>query len=81
MKCPKCNCDALYVTDVLSAHDTKIFRRRRCNVCGFGFTTVECSEDEYIRTVSEALGKVMENCSEDFKRGYTYAYNQKHRRR
>ena len=81
MKCPKCNSESLYVIDVLPAIDTKIFRRRRCGVCDFRFNTVETTEDEYIRTISETIGTAISNCSEDFKRGYTYAYNKKHGRR
>ena len=64
MNCPECGSPSVYVKDTIPSNDERIFRRRKCFDCGINFRTVEIVDDG----------------TEDFKRGYNKAWLKKHPR-
>ena len=65
MKCPKCNSECIYVTNTNPSDEGPIYRCRKCLDCGANFHTVE----------------VLDDGSEEFKRGYHAAVKKKWRKK
>lgn len=65
MNCPNCKCDSVRVTNNFPSDDGSIYRHRQCVNCKTNFRTVE----------------VIDDGSEEFKRGYSAAYRKKRNRR
>ena len=41
MKCPKCKTEKTYVKEKRDRQDGTVYRRRRCKICGYRFSTTE----------------------------------------
>lgn len=54
LKCPNCQSDQLYVADSRNhSDDNYLHRRRKCEKCGYRFSTVEICKDHYDELLKE----------------------------
>jgi transcriptional regulator NrdR family protein len=47
MNCPKCNSDNVFTPDSRPRGNT-VYRRRSCEGCGYRWSTLEISHEEYL---------------------------------